>query len=91
MATDPSAERFRRYWTRLDLREKAYDVPAPCISWRRVPGLNQVEALVWATVRGASTLLDYGSGDQRPRRSGPRTARGLGELLRVNCHAQPIA
>jgi hypothetical protein len=65
MATDPSAERFRRYWTRLELREKAYDVPAPCISWRRVPGLNEVEALVWATVRGASTLLDYGSGDQR--------------------------
>jgi len=68
MATDPSAERFRRYWTRLDLREKAYDVPAPCISWRRVPGLNEVEALVWATVRGASTLLDYGSGDQSLRR-----------------------
>ena len=68
MATDPSAERFRRYWTRLELREKAYDVPAPCISWRRVPGLNEVEALVWATVREASTLLDYGSGDQSLRR-----------------------
>lgn len=68
MAADQSAERFRRYWTRLELREQAYAVPAPCISWRRVPGLNEVEALLWATVRGASTLLDYGSGDQSLKR-----------------------
>ena len=68
MATDQSPETFRRYWKRLELREKAYDVPAPCISWRRVPGLNEVEALLWTTVRGASTLLDYGSGDQSLKR-----------------------
>ncbi|MGH9364102.1 MAG: class I SAM-dependent methyltransferase [Thermoanaerobaculia bacterium] len=50
------------------MRDQAYSVAAPCISWQRSDGLNEVERVIWERARAAGRLLDYGSGDQSLRR-----------------------
>ena len=55
---------FGDYWSRIALREKAYSIPAPCITWRRMDGFNEVQEMIWGEISGAQRLLDFGSGDQ---------------------------
>ncbi len=61
-------DQFADYWRRIELRERAYSIPAPCITWQRTEGFNQVERVIWERIRSAERILDYGSGDQSLKR-----------------------
>jgi SAM-dependent methyltransferase len=61
---DSGGGAFEDYWSRIALREKAYSIPAPCITWQRVDGFNEVQEMIWGEISGAQRLLDFGSGDQ---------------------------
>ena len=62
-----AAPHFERYWHRIQLRQRAMSVPAPCLYWRRSESLNQVERFIWQRVKDVDRILDYGAGDQALR------------------------
>ena len=64
MSAIETDKNFETYWHRLQLREKAMAIPAPCVYWQRSESFNEVERLIWDRVRNVSRLLDFGSGDQ---------------------------
>lgn len=67
LSTSESVVNFDTYWHRIDLRKKAMSMAAPCVSWRRMERLNEVQQLIWDRVRSSRRLLDFGSGDQSLR------------------------
>lgn len=59
---------FENYWERIRLRERAMAIPAPCVTWRRMEVFNEAEQLIWERLRGVSSILDFGCGDQSLRK-----------------------
>lgn len=67
-STSSSPPPFATYWRRMQLRERAQFIPAPCVYWQRRPDFNQVEELVWNRARSVDRILDFGAGDQSLRK-----------------------
>lgn len=56
---------YRDYWTRLQAREAMHSLRAPCLRWYWSDELNDVEREIFAHVRNARRVLDFGAGDGR--------------------------
>src|SRR5688572_14548595 len=63
-----SVEPFEKYRRRIRLRQQALTIPGSSITWRRMEYFNEVEQLIWESVKDAPRSLDFGSGDQALKR-----------------------